>query len=83
MPRIVPVKARRLTSKVGRICQKYIQDLEGMFRKHKVLERLKEIAQTSSFPASREAEVAFEKLDKEMSMLMLTVEKDYRKLYPN
>ena len=52
-----------------------------MFRKHKVLERLKEIAQTASFPASKEAEVALEKLDKEMSKLMLTAEKDCRKLY--
>ena len=33
IPRIVPPKARRLTSKVQRIRKKYIEDLEEMFKK--------------------------------------------------
>ena len=36
LPRVVPHKARRLTSKVKRICQKYVDNLEGMFRKYKI-----------------------------------------------
>ena len=52
IPRIVPPKARRLTSKVQRIRKKYIEDLEGMFKKYKVLERLKELEQTATFPVS-------------------------------
>ena len=31
MPRIVPTAARKLTSKVGRIRQKYIDDVEKAF----------------------------------------------------
>ena len=54
-----------------------------MFKKYKVLERLKETAQTATFPVSQEAEQALEKLDKEMSKLMLQAEKNCRKLYSN
>ena len=35
-----------------------------MLRKYKVLERLKEIAKVATFPVSREAKAALEKLDK-------------------
>ena len=62
---------------------KYIEDLEGMFKKYKVLERLKELEQTVTFPVSQEAKQAMEKLDKEMSKLMLQAKKDCRKLYAN
>ena len=81
IPRIVPSKARHLTSKVKRICKKYIEDLEGMFKKYKVLERLKELEQTATFPVSQEAKQAMENLDQEMSKLMLQAEKGCRKLH--
>ena len=60
--RIVLPKARRLTSKVQRICKKYIEDLEGMLRKYKVLKWLQEIAKIATFPVSKDAEEALEKL---------------------
>ena len=54
-----------------------------MFKKYKVLERLREIEKTATFPVSREAKAALEKLDKEISKLMLTPEKECRQLYTN
>ena len=52
-----------------------------MFKKYKVLERFREIEETATFPTSREAKAALEKLDKEMSKLMLTAEKEYAGSY--
>ena len=83
LPQVVPSKACRLTSKVQRICQKYIDNLEGIFKKYKVLESLREIKEAATFPASREAKAALEKFDKEMLKLMLMAEKDCRQLYAN
>ena len=69
MPNIVPPDARRLNCKIERIRSKYIKDLEEKFERHNILERLEEAA------------VALEKIDLEMTRLMLSAEKKCRKLY--
>ena len=81
LPHVAHPAARRLNSKIERIRSKYIKDLEEKFRRYQILERLQKIAADAAFPASREAVEALEKIDKEMTKLMLRAEKGCRKLY--
>ena len=55
LPRIEYPAARRLTSKVDRICRKYIRDPEELIKRSKILERLKDIAKVLLKELSREA----------------------------
>ena len=48
-------RARRLNSKVRRICQSYIDKLEECFEKHNILARLKVLDKKADFPVSKEA----------------------------
>ena len=81
LPRIAPHQARRLTSKVERIRDKYIKDLEEKFKKHDILGKLQAIADMVNSPLAYDAEEALEKLDRQMTALMLKAEKNCRKLY--
>ena len=55
--------------------------MEAKFKRHNILERLKKILKEASFPVSEEAAEALEKIDLEMTRLMLSAEKKCRKLY--
>ncbi|EJK50414.1 hypothetical protein THAOC_30619, partial [Thalassiosira oceanica] len=71
LPRVVPVKARRLNSKVQRIRDSYITSLEEAFKKGDILSRLKRIEKDATFPASAEVTTALERIDNEMEVMML------------
>ena len=81
LPKIVPVKARRLNSKVQRIRDSYIQSLEKAFQKGHILSRLESLQKDATFPASAEVAKALERIDNEMEEMMLASEKSCRKLY--
>jgi hypothetical protein len=78
--RVVPVKARKLNSKVGRIRQKYVDKLEELFKQHNIYRRLLEIEQKASFPASKEVKGTLEQLDQLIVELMLLSEQKCRKI---
>ena len=81
-PRIKPPAARRLNSKVKRIRQKYIDRLEELFKKHRVLEKLIELeAGAEKEELSTEAREALENLDKLITELMANAESKCRKKY--
>ena len=79
LPRIVPHKARRLTSKVARIRQAYIDDVERKFKAHGVYEKLKKIEARASCPASAEVTVALQSIDDVIVRIMKSAEKRCRK----
>ena len=81
LPKIVPVKARRLNSKVKRIRDSYIQSLEEAFKKGEILSRLRSLEKDATFPASEEVASALERIDNEMENHMLMAERSCRKLY--
>ena len=81
LPRIVMAKARRLNSKVPRIRDEYVKNLEEAFQKGSILERLQKVQQDASFPASAEVSEALERIDREMENMMLASEKSCRKMY--
>jgi len=68
---------------VDRICGKYIKDPEALIKRSRILERLKDITKKSLNELSREAEEALEKIDQQLTNLMLKAEKGCRKLYAN
>ena len=77
------MEARRLNSKIDRVREAYIDRLEASFKESQVLERLKEIKRTVTYPLSQEATDALEKIDREMEAQMLYAEKKCRKFYAN
>ena len=81
LPNIVPPDGRRLNCKIERIRTRYIEDLEAKFERHNILERLKKISKEASYPISAEAAEALEKIDLEVTKLMLSAEKKCRKMY--
>ena len=81
LPRVVPVKARRLNSKVQRIRDSYIKSLEEAFKKGDILSKLERIQKDATFPASAEVTTALERIDNEMEAMMLKAEKSCRKIY--
>ena len=81
LPKVVPVKARRLNSKVPRIRESYIKSLEEAFQKRDILSRLQRLEKDASFPASADVKEALERIDNEMEEMMLASEKSCRKLY--
>ena len=83
LPRVVAPEARRLNSKIDRIREPYIETLENSFKKAQVLERLREIKRTATYPLNKEAAAALEKIDKEMEGYMLHAKKKCRKFYGN
>ena len=78
--RVVPVKARKLNSKVGRIRQKYVDKLEELFKQHNIYRRLLELEKKASFPASKEVKETLEQLDQLVVELMLLSERKCRKI---
>ena len=78
--RVVPVKARKLNSKVGRIRQKYVDKLEELFKQHNIYRRLLELEKKASFPASEEVKETLEQLDQLVVELMLLSERKCRKI---
>ena len=83
MPRVVAPDARRLNFKIDRIRKPYIKNLENLFKEARVLERLREIKRTATYPLNKEAAAALEKIDKEMEGYMLHAKKKCRKFYAN
>ena len=83
LPKIEHPAARRLTSKVSRICNRYITDLERLVEKAKIFERLQAIEKNATDELSAEAAEALEKIDRKLTSLMLKAEKGCRKLYKN
>ena len=83
LPRVVAQETIRLNSKIDRIREPYIKRLEKAFKESRVLERLREIKRTVTYPLSQEAADALEKIDKEMEAQILYAEKKCRKLYAN
>ena len=75
LPRVVASEARRLNSKIDRVREAYIDRLEESFQESRILERLREIKRTATYPLSKEAADALEKIDKEMEAQMLYAEK--------
>ena len=72
-----------MNSKIDRIREPYIEMLENSFKEARVLERLREIKKTATYPLNEEAAAALEKIDKEMEGYMLHAEKKCRKFYAN
>ena len=58
--KVVPVKARQLSSKVERIRIAYIKRLEGLFRQHNIYNRLLRLEKKASFPALQEVKSTLE-----------------------
>ena len=83
LPRVVAAEARRLNSKIDRVREAYIDRLEASFKESRILERLREIKRTATYPLSKEAAEALEKIDREMEAHMLHTEKKCRKFYAN
>lgn len=81
LPNIVLPNGCRLNCKIERIRTKYIEDLEAKFERHNILERLKKISKEASFPISAETAKVLEKINLEVTKLMLSAEKKCRKLY--
>ena len=69
--RVVPVKARLLSSKVERIRKKYIDRLESMFKHHNIYNCLLHLERKASFLASAEVKETLEQLDQVIVELML------------
>ena len=72
-----------MTSKVNRICDKYVKDLEKLVKKAKILKRLEAMQKDTTDKLSTEAAVALEEIDQQLTSLMLKAEKGCRKLYKN
>ena len=72
-----------MNSKIDRVREAYIDRLEESFQESRILERLREIKRTATYPLSKEAADALEKIDKEMEAQMLHAEKKCRKFYAN
>ena len=70
-----------LNSSVKRIRQAYVDKLEESYQRNNVLARLEAVDKQANFPASKEVSEMLEILDKEMTELMLSSEKECRKLY--
>ena len=81
LPKVVPVTARRLNSKVARIRDNYTKRLEESFRKNNIIPRLQRIEKDVTFPASENVEMELERIDQEMEEMMLSAERSCRKLY--
>merc|ERR1712197_219844 len=77
LPRVVPVKARKLNTKVGRIRKK---DIEEKFKYHGIYQKLKALEDVASFPATEEVKGALEAVDKLMTELMASAEANCRLL---
>ena len=73
--KVVPVKARLLSSKVERIRKKYIDRLESTFKNHNIYNRLLRLKQKASFLASAEVKETLEQLDQLIVELMLLSER--------
>lgn len=61
--------------KIKRIRNKYIKDLEEKFKKNNILEKLQAITNMVKSSLAREAGRALEKLDRQMTELMLNAKK--------
>ena len=83
LPHIVQPAARRLNSQVDRIRDKYNKDLKYKFRQGQFFEWLKNIGQEQFYLISRQAKEALEKIDHEMTDLMLSTEKGCSQMYAN
>ena len=86
LPKIVRAKARRLNSQSEKSCGEYIKRLEASFEKHKVYDRLLELAgekepQLVADFVAEEAKDVLEELVQQMEKLMLESEKKCRKFY--
>ena len=79
MPRIVPAAARKLTSKVGRIRQKYIDDVEKAFKAHGIFENLLRLQDQATYPVKEDVRKALEAIDQLVVKIMLAAEKGCRK----
>ena len=79
--KILAPKGRRLNSKLHRICNRYIQELERLFCYHRIYNKLVEISKNASFLASAEAKEVLEKMDKLMTALIQQSERQCRKLH--
>ena len=80
IPKIVPVKARRLNSKIKRVRDCYIEKLELLFHKHDILEKLRAVQWKVTYPVLAEAAAALEKIDNIMEECMIVAEKGCRKI---
>ena len=79
--KIVPPKARRLNSKIDRVRNTYIKDLEEMVERHGMYGRLQDLSRDATFPATEEVRQALERFDRQLTALMKTAEKRCRKLF--
>lgn len=79
---IVRPKARRLSSRVPRIRDKYLKSVKEKFKKHKIEEKLSTLEQQATFPPSQEVEIGMEKLDNVIEEIMLQSEQKCRIIYP-
>ena len=80
-PKVQPHRARRLNSSVKRTRQACVDKLEESYRRKNVLARLEAMEKQADFLARKEVSEMLEILDKEMTELMLSSEKECSKLY--
>ena len=80
-PRIQKAACRRLNSKVDRITQEYIGRLEEQMRNHTVLDRLQRLQEEVDGDFGETSRNTLNRLDQEITEMMLGTEKNCRKLY--
>ena len=55
LPKIIPPVARRLNSKVDRICIPYTEKIEALFKEQNIYDRLQALTKKAAHPASADA----------------------------
>ena len=78
--KVVPVKARQLSSKVEPIRTAYIDRLEKLFRQRNIYCQLLRLEKKASFPATQEVKNTLEELDRLIVELMKISERKCRNI---
>lgn len=78
--KVIRPAARRLNTRIPQVLQKYTTNLETLFTRHKVVERLEHLSRPSPHKSAADVEEALQRLDTESANLMRAAEKRCRKL---
>jgi len=81
LKRIIPLKARRLNSKIPRLRNAYNNRLEDLCSEHRILPKIQQLQQEATYPATWAEKDAMEKLDNVLEQFMTNSEQKCRHFY--